>query len=257
MTHALRPRIIPCLLLRNSGLVKTVKFKDPTYLGDPRNVVKIFNDKDADELVLLDITATPERRSPRFELIEEIASECFMPMGYGGGIRTADDVRRIIGIGIEKAILNTAVVDNPRLITESADLIGSQSVVVSIDVKKVGLFGRYEVFTQGGRRATKLNPVDWARQAQDAGAGEILLNSIDQDGTMKGYDLDLIKLVSDAVGIPVVACGGAGSVADLVAAVERGGASAASAGSLFVFQGRHRAVLISFPTGQELKTSFA
>jgi len=257
MTHALRPRIIPCLLLRNSGLVKTVKFKDPTYLGDPRNVVKIFNDKDADELVLLDITATPERRGPRFELIEEIASECFMPMGYGGGIRTVEDVRRIIGIGIEKAVLNTAAVENLRLITESADVIGSQSVVVSIDVKKTGLFGRYEVFTEGGRKATKLNPAEWARQAQDAGAGEILLNSIDQDGMMKGYDVGLIKQVTDAVSIPVVACGGAGCVADLVAAVRQGGASAASAGSLFVFQGKHRAVLISFPSGSELRSSFA
>ena len=254
----LRPRIIPCLLLRNTGLVKTVKFKDPTYLGDPRNIVKIFNDKDADELVLLDITATPEGRAPRFDLIEEIASESFMPMGYGGGITTVEQVRRIIGNGMEKVVLNTAAVANPRLITESADVIGSQSVVVSIDVKKVGLLGgRYEVFTHGGRTSAKRHPAEWAKQAQQAGAGEILLNSIDQDGSMKGYDLDLIRMVTEAVTIPVVACGGAGSVADLVAAVKQGGASASSAGSLFVFQGKHRAVLISFPSGSELRTSFA
>lgn len=257
-TTVLRPRIIPCLLLRNTGLVKTVQFKNPTYLGDPRNIVKIFNDKDADELVLLDISATTEHREPQFGLIEEIAGESFMPLGYGGGITTIEQVRRIIGIGIEKIVINTAAVERTALITEAADVIGSQSVVVSIDVKKTGLLGgKYEVFTRGGRENTHRHPVQWARQAQEAGAGEILLNSIDQDGTMKGYDLALIRQVADAVSIPVVACGGAGSVKDLVAAVRQAGASAASAGSLFVFQGKHRAVLISFPSGQELRTSFA
>lgn len=252
-----RPRVIPCLLLRNTGLVKTVKFKDPTYLGDPRNIVKIFNDKDADELALLDITASAEQRGPKFELIQEIASECFMPMGYGGGITTVDQVKRLIGLGLEKVILNTAAVEHPRLIEEAAAFAGSQSVVVSIDVKRVGLFSRYEVFTCGGRRGTKLDPVQWAATAEKAGAGEILLNSIDRDGTMKGYDLDLIKQVAHAVTVPVVACGGASSVEDFVQAVRTGGASAVAAGSFFVFQGKHRAVLISFPAGQTLRQAFA
>ena len=158
-----RPRVIPCLLLRNTGLVKTIKFKDPTYLGDPRNIVKIFNDKDADELVLLDITATTEKRGPKFDLIREIASECFMPMGYGGGITTTDQVKQLIGLGLEKVILNTSAVENPKLIEQSAAIVGSQSVVVSIDAKKAGFFGRYEVFTHGGRKGTKLNPADFAK----------------------------------------------------------------------------------------------
>ena len=252
-----RPRVIPCLLLRNTGLVKTIKFKDPTYLGDPRNIVKIFNDKDADELALLDITASAEQRGPKFDLIQEIASECFMPMGYGGGITSVEQVKRLIGLGLEKVILNTAAAENPRLIEDSAAFAGSQSVVVSIDVKRVGLFSRYEVFTRGGRHGTKLDPVQWAATAEKAGAGEILLNSIDRDGTMKGYDLDLIKQVAHAVTVPVVACGGASSVADFVQAVRTGGASAVAAGSFFVFQGKHRAVLISFPAGQTLRQAFA
>lgn len=258
MSSAHRPRIIPCLLLRNTGLVKTVRFKDPTYLGDPRNIVKIFNDKDADELVLLDITATIDGRGPNFELIEEIASECFMPMGYGGGVATAEQAKRLVSLGIEKVVFNAAAVENPKALTQAAEILGSQSVVASIDVKKAGLFGgRYEVFTRGGTRGTKLDPVDHARSVQAAGAGEILLNSIDQDGTMKGYDLTLIKQVTEAVTIPVVACGGAGTVDDLARAVKTGGASAASAGSLFVFQGRHRAVLISFPSASDLRRSFS
>ena len=252
-----RPRVIPCLLLRNTGLVKTIKFKDPTYLGDPRNIVKIFNDKDADELALLDITASAEQRGPKFDLIQEIASECFMPMGYGGGITNVEQVKRLIGLGLEKVILNTAAAENPRLIEDAAAFAGSQSVVVSIDVKRVGLFSRYEVFTRGGRHGTKLDPVQWAATAEKAGAGEILLNSIDRDGTMKGYDLDLIKQVAHAVTVPVVACGGASSVADFVQAVRTGGASAVAAGSFFVFQGKHRAVLISFPAGQTLRQAFA
>ena len=167
-----RPRIIPCLLLRGSGLVKTKKFKDPVYLGDPRNVVKIFNDKEVDELVLLDITATIENRKPRFDLIHEIASECFAPLGYGGGIRTVDDVRQILGIGIEKAIINSAGIDNPKLIEDSARIVGSQGIVASIDVKKGVLGGRYEVYTYSGSKATKRDPVSVAKDMESAGAGE-------------------------------------------------------------------------------------
>ena len=251
-----RPRVIPCLLLRNTGLVKTRKFKDPIYLGDPRNVVKIFNDKEVDELVLLDITATVEGKAPRIDLIREIVSECFAPLGYGGGVRSADDVERITGIGIEKVIMNTAAIENPALVEEAARRVGSSSTVVSIDVRR-GMLGRYEVYTHAGSKNTHRDPVSVAKQMEDAGAGEILLNSIDEDGMMSGYDLKLIKIVADAVNIPVVACGGAGKIDDLVQAVQIGGASAAAAGSMFVFHGKLRGVLISFPIGKELDAAFS
>jgi cyclase len=252
----MRPRVIPCLLLRNKGLVKTVRFKDPTYLGDPINIVRIFNDKEVDELVFLDITATVEGRKPPFKLLSEIASECFMPLGYGGGIRDLEDARAILSLGVEKVVVNSYAVENPSFIRAAADRFGSQSVVVSVDVKR-SLWGKYEVFTHSGSKATGLDPVRLAVEMERAGAGELLLNSIDRDGAMQGYDIDLIKRVSDAVGIPLVACGGARTVHDLADAVQRGGASAAAAGSMFVFQGPHRAVLINFPTAAELKETFS
>ena len=251
----MRPRVIPVLLLRNRGLVKTVRFKDPTYLGDPINVVKILNDKEVDELVFLDINATVEGRRPPFDYLGEIASECFMPLGYGGGVRNLDDIKTILGLGIEKVSINSYAVENPTFIHQAADRLGSQSVIVSIDVKK-NLFGRYQVMTHGGRKATSLDPVRFAVQMAEMGAGEILLNSIDRDGAMQGYDIELIKRVSHAVDIPVVACGGAARTDDLAAAIREGGASAAAAGSLFVFQGKHRAVLISYPTEQQLRSAF-
>ncbi len=251
----LRTRVIPCLLLRNRGLVKTVKFKAPTYLGDPINVVKIFNDKEVDELVLLDITATVEKRRPAFKYIAEIATECFMPLAYGGGIRDLGDVKTLLNVGVEKIVMNTQAAEKPSLIAEAADFAGSQSVVVSIDVKRT-LLGKYEVFTRSGSTATGRNPVELAVDMEKQGAGELLLNSIDRDGTMHGYDLALIKRVTHAVSIPVVACGGAGNVQHLRQAVQEGGASAAAAGSLFVFQGPHRAVLISYPPYEELRNLF-
>ena len=251
----LRTRVIPSLLLKNRGLVKTIKFKDPTYLGDPTNVVKIFNDKEVDELVFLDISATVERRKPNFKYIAEIATECFMPFGYGGGIRDLEDVKTILGLGVEKAIINSYAVENPAFISRAADFAGSQSVVVSIDVKKSRL-GKYEVYTLSGKRGTGLDPVGFAVEMERRGAGELLLNSIDRDGTMQGYDIELIKRVAEAVRIPVVACGGAGKLQDLADAVKVGGASAASAGSIFVFQGRHRAVLISYPSRTDLRELF-
>lgn len=250
-----RPRVIPCLLLRNNGLVKTVKFSNPTYLGDPRNILKIFNDKEADELALLDISATIEKRAPRMDLLREVASECFMPLGYGGGVRRAREVEEIIGIGIEKVIINSAAVETPGLVEESAKAVGSQSIVASLDVRKGRFTRRYEVFTQGGRKATGMDPVTCAKRMEDAGAGEILLTSVDRDGTMSGYDLDLIGMVARAVRVPLIACGGARNVADLSAAV-KAGSSAAGAGSMFVFQGRHRAVLISFPIPKDLSAVF-
>ncbi len=250
-----RTRVIPTLLLRNRGLVKTVKFRNSIYLGDPINVVRIFNDKEADELVLLDITATLEGRRPHFDLIAKIAGECFMPLGYGGGIRRLEDIRQLTAIGIEKMIINAYAVENPSFIKEAAVEIGSQSIVVSIDVRK-NRWGKQEVVLYGGTKGTGLDPGQFASEIVEMGAGEILLNSVDRDGTMKGYDLELISRVSRAVDVPVVACGGAGSVRDLADAVRVGGASAAAAGSLFVFQGVHRAVLISYPSPNELCAAF-
>ena len=248
----LKTRVIPCLLLKNEGLVKTVQFKHPKYVGDPINAVKIFNEKEVDELVFLDTTATIENRKPPLKLISEIATECFMPFCYGGGIRSIEDIAELFKLGVEKVSLNSYAVENPSLISRAAEMFGNQSIVVSIDVKKT-LFGKYRVFTHGGRKASKHDPVEFAVRMQEAGAGELFLNSIDRDGTMQGYDLDLIKRVAEAVSVPVIACGGAGSLDDFAAAVKQGGASAVSAGSLFVFQGRHRAVLITYPSTKELE----
>jgi cyclase len=252
----IQTRVIPCLLLRNAGLVKTRGFKDPKYLGDPINIVRIFNDKEVDELVFLDITAKPERKRPPFELLKKIASECFMPLCYGGGVADIDTMKALYKLGIEKVAINTAAVEQPSLVSESSREFGASSVIVSIDVKK-RVFGGYQVWIRGGRKPTGFDPVDQARRMEDAGAGEILLTSIDRDGTMSGYDIDLVKSVSDAVGIPVVACGGAATIADVGRVVKEAGASAAAAGSMFVFQGTHRAVLVSYPTQKELSEVFA
>lgn len=251
-----RTRVIPCLLLRNMGLVKTRRFKDPVYVGDPINAVRIFNDKEVDELVFLDITATIEGKRPPFELLAKVASQCFMPLCYGGGVRTIEDMARLYSIGIEKVALNTQAVKNETLVRAAADKFGAQSVIVSLDVKK-SILGKYEVVIEGGRKRTGIDPVRLAVKMQESGAGELLLNSVDRDGMMDGYDLKLISSVTAAVGIPVVACGGAGKLADLAAAVQTGGASASAAGSLFVFQGPQRAVMINFPSPQSLSGLFA
>ena len=251
----LKTRVIPCLLLKNAGLVKTVKFKDPKYLGDPINTVKIFNDSGVDELTFLDITATIENRKPNFDLLSQIASECFMPLGYGGALRSINDIEELLNIGIEKAIINSYAVENPEFIKEAAEKFGSSTIVISIDVKR-SLFGNYEVFTNSGKRSTKIEPVEFAKKMEDKGAGEILLNSIDRDGMMKGYDLELLEKVSEAVSIPVIACGGAGNLNDFSEAVKKTHVSAVAAGSLFVFQGPHKAVLINFPAEEELETLF-
>jgi imidazole glycerol-phosphate synthase subunit HisF len=248
----LKTRVMPCLLLQNGSLVKTIHFKDPGYIGDPINAVRIYNEKEVDELIFLDITATLENRKPPFKVLSEIASECFMPVAYGGGIRDIDDIREIFRLGIEKVAINTYAVDNPSFLRAAADKFGSQSIVASIDVKK-NWRGRYEVFKQGGRKGTGLDPAQHARNLEKLGAGEILLTSIDRDGTQEGYDTDLIKQVTSAVNIPVIACGGAGKVKDFGQAVREGGASACAAGSLFVYFGRNRAVLINFPTHTELE----
>jgi cyclase len=250
----LRYRAIPCLLLKGQGLVKTVKFQDPKYVGDPINAIKIFNDKEVDELTLLDITASSEGRGPSFKVIEEVASECFMPLAYGGGIRSIQDIRAIVALGVEKVVLNTAAIHSPELIAEAAAEIGTQSVVVSIDVSKK-FFGGYEVMGNRGRVKTGRDPLSFAQFLAKLGAGEILLNAIHRDGTQIGYDTDLIKLVSGGVSVPVIAVGGAGNLQDLAEAVQSG-AAAAAAGSLFVFHGRHRAVLISYPSFEELRGIF-
>ena len=247
----IRPRVIPCLLLKNEGLVKTVKFKDPKYLGDPINIVRIFNDKEVDELIFLDILATTENRRPNFELLGKITSECFMPLGYGGGIRDMEDVKNLLAIGVEKIVLNTSAVENSSLIRAAADHAGSQAVVISMDVKKT-LLGKYEVITRAGKKGTGLDPVKFAIEMEKQGAGEIFVNSIDRDGTMQGYDLELVRRVADSVTVPVVACGGAGNIQHLAEAI-KAGASAAAAGSMFVFQGPLRDVLISYPAQEDLK----
>jgi len=249
----LKTRVIPVLLLKDGGLVKTLKFDKPKYLGDPINAVKIFNEKEVDELVLLDIRATLERREPNYDLIRDIASECFMPLSYGGGITELEQIRRLLEIGIEKVVLNTAALVNSNFVADAAKAFGSSTIVVSVDVRK-NIWGKYEVFSKSGTLNSKETPVDVARKMEAMGAGEIFLNAIDRDGTMSGYDITLIRAVSGGVMLPVVACGGAGGLNDFKVAVEEGKASAVAAGSMFVFHGVHRAVLISYPSPQELKS---
>ena len=248
----LKTRVMPCLLLRRWGLVKTVRFKDPKYVGDPINTVRIFNEKEVDELIFLDITTTPEGKAPPLQIIEEIATECFMPLVYGGGVRDLDDVRKIFSLGVEKVAINTHAVENPEFISRAAGMFGSQSIVAAIDVKKT-LTGKYRVCTNGARNVTKIDPVEHARHMMDMGAGEILLTSVDRDGTFDGYDLALIERVAGAVTIPVIACGGAGRIEDFSLATGQAGASAVAAGSMVVYQGPHRAVLVNFPSRKDLK----
>lgn len=247
-------RIIPCLLLQNSGLIKTVKFGNPNYIGDPINAVKIFNDKEVDELVFLDIEATKKGTPINFNYLKRIAEECFMPLCYGGGIKNIDDIKKLFTIGFEKVSINSNAFYNPSLITESANLFGSQSIVSSIDVKK-NLWGRYSVYINGGKTSTKESPIEYAKKMESLGAGEILLNYINNDGMMEGYNLELINGVSSAVNIPVIACGGAGRMGDFVQAIDNG-ASAVAAGSCFVYYGVNKAVLINYPDRNEIKKCF-
>ena len=252
-----RPRVIPVLLLQGDGLLyKTQKFKDPKYVGDPRIAVKIFNDKCADELAILDIKASIEGRKPNFTLIEEIVSEAFMPIAYGGGVKTLDDAKTLFSIGVEKIILNAAALETPELITAISEHGGTQSVLISIDAKK-SMFGGWQAYTHSGRKKAGIHPVELAKAVERLGAGEIMINAIDRDGMMNGYDVELCAMVSKAVSIPVIACGGAGTIGDCADIISASGVSAAAAGSIFVFQGPHRAVLIKFPTDQELQKVFS
>jgi len=253
----LRSRIIPCLLVHKRGLVKTVGFKDPKYVGDPINAVKIFNEKEVDELTVLDIDATIEGRAPDFEMIKNLAVECRMPFCYGGGVTTVEQAKKIISLGAEKVAISSAAIENPDLIKAMGQAIGVQSVVVIIDAKKKGLFGSYEIFTHNGKKATGIKVKDFVQKINEIGVGEIVINSIEHDGKMTGFDFSLIDLVRDNCDVPVTVMGGAGSLEDLRQVVKRYRIMGVAAGSLFVFKGKYRAVLISYPSKSELKELFA
>jgi cyclase len=248
----LRTRIIPTLLLRDESLVKTVGFRSFTYIGDPCNTVRIFNELEVDELLFLDIAATRDSKGPNLRVISDIANECFMPLGYGGGIRTLDHAKSIFDIGFEKVVLNTFAYESPKLIAEIAGQYGSQATMVAIDVK-ANFWGRSSVRTQAGRYDTHCDPVNWAKEVEDRGAGEILLTSIDREGSWSGFDIELVKAVADAVSIPVIAHGGAGCIQDISNVVKQGHASAVALGSMVVFQKQGMGVLVNFPDGAKLK----
>lgn len=250
----LNTRVIPCLLLNNNRLVKTLQFNNPQYVGDPVNAVKIYNEKEVDEIIILDITATIEGRAPPFRMISKIASECFMPCTYGGGIHSIDDMKKIFHLGIEKIAINTQSVENPDFIKKAAERFGNQSIVISIDVKK-DFLGHYRVWKLSGKQKTNLDPIVHAKEMESKGAGEILLTSIEKEGMMKGFDLEIIRTISSKIGIPLIACGGAGNLQHLKQAIDAG-ASAVAAGSMVVYQGTSRGVLINFPSQEELKSIF-
>lgn len=247
----LRTRVIPALLLRHESLVKTVGFGRFTYVGDPCNTVRIFNELEVDELLFLDITATREGRGPNIELLEDIANECFMPLGYGGGIRTLEQAKAVFDAGFEKVVVNTYATERPEFITELSRHYGSQAVIGSIDVRE-GFLGGKRVAVRSGRRRTSLDPVEWAKRLEQLGAGEILLTSVSREGSWSGFDLELVREVSAAVGVPVIAHGGAGSIADVGAAVNEAGASAVALGSMVVFQKEGMGVLVNFPDKERL-----
>lgn len=247
----LRSRLIPCLLVHNSGLVKTRKFADPKYVGDPINAVRIFNEKEVDELIVIDIDATRLGREPDYRMIANLAAECRMPLCYGGGVTNSEQVERIVGLGVEKVALSAAAVRSTELIGEAAAKVGSQSIVVVIDVKRTGLMRRYEVVTHNGSQRTGLDPEEFAMRVEAAGAGEIVINSVDSDGEMLGYDHQLINAVRQKVSLPMTVIGGAGSLADIEGLYKRHGIIGAAAGSLFVFKGKYRAVLLNYPNRDE------
>lgn len=252
----LQTRIIPALLLREDSLVKTVKFDKPTYVGDPANTVRIFNELEVDELIFLDIRATVERRGPKVEELHVIANECFMPLGYGGGIRSLAQAKSVFDIGFEKIVVNSHCAERPEFLTELAAHYGSQAVIASIDVK-TGLFGRRQVRTRSGTHGTGLDPVAWAQEVERRGAGEILLTSIDREGTWSGFDVNLVREVSQAVDIPVIAHGGGGTIAHIAQVVREGLASAVALGSMVVFQKKGMGVLINVPDALQLSRALA
>jgi len=247
----LRPRIIPCLLVKNGGLVKTVQFGDSKYVGDPLNAVRIFNEKGVDEIIVVDIDATAHNRGPDYGLIKNLAAECRMPLCYGGGVKTVEQMQQIISLGVEKVAVSSAAINEPSFIVEAAEKVGSQSVVVIMDVKKKIFGNRFEVFTHNGSKATGIDPVEFINKNVNFGAGEIVVNSIDRDGVMKGYDFDLVTQVRNATSLPMTVLGGAGSLKDIADLIRNFGIIGAAAGSLFVFKGVYRAVLINYPSRDE------
>lgn len=255
MNKTLIPRVIPCLLFQNGSLVKTKKFKNPSYVGDAINAIKIYNNKEVDELIFLDILASKENRNPNLQIIKEIATECFMPLCYGGGLRNLNVLKEIFNIGVEKVSINTYAIENPDFIKQAAREFGNQSIVVSIDVKK-NFLGKYEVYSKGGTVNTHLDPIDFAKKVEENGAGEILLTSIDKEGTWLGFDIELIKKITASVGIPVIANGGAGKLEDVKTAVIQGGAHAVALGSMVVYQKKDLGVLINFPKRSDLVKLF-
>ena len=253
----LRTRVIPALLLRNESLVKTVRFGKFTYVGDPANTVRIFNELEVDEMLFLDISASRENRGPNLKVLADIANECFMPLGYGGGIRSLDQAKAVFDIGFEKVVLNTHASESPELITEIASHFGSQAVVASIDVKRGRFFGGQSVWTQGGKYNTHRDPVEWAKEVEGLGAGEILLTSIDREGSWQGFDLDLVSQITDAATVPVVAHGGAGMMKHIADVVKQAHASAVALGSMVVFQKQGMGVLVNFPDKSNLEAVLA
>ena len=253
----LRPRIIPCLLVHEGGLVKTVGFKDPKYVGDPINAVKIFNEKEADELIVVDMDATVTGAEPDYKAIEHMALECRMPLCYGGGVRSAEQAKRIIGLGVEKVSISAAAAAAPELVAEIAEEVGRQSVVVVIDAKKKMLGRGWDVVTHNARRSAKMDALDFAARVADLGAGEIVMNSVDLDGKMSGYDLDLARRLRERVKIPMTMLGGAGKLEHMTELFSACGVVGAAAGSLFVFKGQYRAVLINYPKPADKDTLFA
>lgn len=252
----LRSRITPCLLVHKKGLVKTVGFKDPKYVGDPINAVKIFNEKEVDELIVLDIDASVEGRGPDFELIRNLAVECRMPLCYGGGVTTVQEAKKIISLGAEKVAISAAAIDNFDIIAQIGQTVGIQSVVVVLDVKKKSFLGGYEIFIHNGKKATGIKLKEFVQRLDKIGVGEIVINSIDRDGKMEGYDFALMDMVRELTEAPLTVLGGAGSMNDIKAAIVRYKVIGAAAGSLFVFKGKYRAVLISYPNGAEKKALY-
>ena len=247
----LYPRIIPTLLVHKKGLVKTVKFKDPKYVGDPINAVKIFNEKEVDEIIVLDIDASVNGNEPDYKLIENLAFECRMPLCYGGGIKTTEQAQRIFSLGVEKIAVSSIALEKPDVIKKMAKCVGNQSVVVVMDVKKITYSGKYELFTHNGKHNTSINPIELAPHIEKLGAGEIVINSIDNDGIMKGYDLNIIQKIRDVINIPLTVIGGAGTLNDIGTVIQQQGIIGVAAGSLFVFIGKYRAVLINYPNDVE------
>ena len=247
----LQIRVIPSLLLKNDSLVKTVNFKNPRYIGDPVNTARIFNELEVDELMLLDILATNNNSKPNFNILSELANECFMPLAYGGGINDFEDAKKIFQIGIEKVVVNSIAFSKPAFITELAEHFGNQAIVASIDVKK-NMFGKYQVYSNSGTKKQKVEPVVWAQKLEQLGAGEILLTAIHQEGTWSGFDINIIEKISNAVNIPVIANGGASSIEDIEKAVKQGNASAVSLGSMVVYQNKGMGVLVNFPDTEKL-----